>query len=93
MATTIRLLGGRYRLKPYEGKGQRCWQLYVGKRSAPDCYPTTLGQALRWVAEYELRNGDDGESELSEALDRYERICKALSDSAQSAASGVCAGD
>ena len=93
MATTIRLLGGRYRLKPYESNGCRCWELYIGKRTRADCYPSTLGQALRWVAEYELRNGDGVESELSEALDRYERICKSLSDSAQSAVSEYCAGD
>jgi hypothetical protein len=88
MATTIRLLGGRYRLKPYESNGCRCWELYIGGRTRPDCYPNTLGFALKWVAEYELRNGGDGVDDLKAALDRYESICESLADAAQSAFGG-----
>ena len=90
---TITLLGGRYRLKPYQTHGRRCWELYVGRRTGPECYPDSLGFALRWIAEYEIRNGSDDVADIGAALERYESICQSLADAAESALSGGSAGD
>lgn len=85
---TLVIRYGKYTLKPYSTQGKRCWELYITGRSKPECYPSTLGRALRWIAEYELRNGGDEDVTLSQALERYESVCAGLEDAAARASGG-----
>ena len=63
-----------WRLEPNQSNGQRCWCLYHGKATRAERFYDTLGRALRFVAEYALRNDDGGVVDVQEALDRYEAI-------------------
>ena len=67
-----------WRLEPYQTNGKRCWQLYHGKSNRPERFYDELGKALRFVAEYSLRNDEGGVADLIEALDRYERISERI---------------
>lgn len=63
-----------WRLEPYQTNGLRCWQLFQGKSTRAARYYDDLGHALRFVAEYELRNGGNEVGDLADALDRYEAV-------------------
>lgn len=63
-----------WRLEPNQSNGQRCWCLYHGRSTRAERFYDTLGRALRFVAEYALRNDEDGVADVQEALDRYEAI-------------------
>ncbi len=67
-----------WKLVPYATNGMRCWQVYRAKRSDAECYHSTLGAALRWCAEYSLRNDEEGTVDLDAALNRYEAICERI---------------
>jgi hypothetical protein len=76
---------GDWQLRPL-GKGSRCWAVYArsdgSKRGWREFgrYYDSLGGALRFCAEYELRNGEVGTAGLTDALDRYERIAQGIAD-------------
>lgn len=67
-----------WRLEPNQSNGQRCWCLYHGKATRAERFYDTLGRALRFVAEYALRNDEDGIGDVQAALDRYERIVERI---------------
>lgn len=75
---TIEVCG--WRLEPYQQSGRRCWQLFHGGARRAERYYDTLGGALRFVAEYALRNDEPGVCGLREALDRYEAIAGRIED-------------
>ena len=72
-----------WRLKPSETNGRRCWQLYHGKSTRPERFYDELGKALRFVAEWELRNGTDGTADVIEALGRYDAIAERIERAAR----------
>ena len=67
-----------WRMEPNQSNGRRCWSLYHGKSTRPERFYDTLGRALRFVAEYALRNDEEGECDLAAALDRYELIAERI---------------
>lgn len=72
---------GRWVLKPYQSNGQRCWQLFRKTESGkvptmPMCYPSTIGYAIEYAANYAARNDEGGTEDLKGALERYEAIIK-----------------
>lgn len=67
-----------WRLEPSQSNGKRCWCLYHGKSTRPERFYDTLGRALRFVAEYALRNDEDGVGDVVAALDRYEAIAERI---------------
>lgn len=70
-----------WRLEPSQSNGKRCWCLFHGKSRRPERFYDDLGKALRFVAEYELRNGEasDGEIlDIGKALGRYEAIAERI---------------
>ena len=73
---TIEVCG--WRLEPYQQSGRRCWQLFHGRSTRAERYYDTLGGALRFVAEYALRNDEPGVCDLREAIDRYELIAERI---------------
>jgi len=75
-----------WRLEPYQTNGRRCWQLYHGKSTRPERFYDDLGKALRFVAEYALRNDEQGVVDVTEAIDRYERIVERIEDAAKEVA-------
>lgn len=77
---TIEVCG--WRIEPYRTNGKRCWQLTRRGRKTPERYYDELGKALRFVAEYALRNGEDGVGDIADALDRYERIAERIEQAA-----------
>lgn len=77
---TIEVCG--WRIEPYRTNGKRCWQLTRHGRKTPERYYDELGKALRFVAEYALRNDEDGVGDIAEALDRYERIAERIEQAA-----------
>ena len=56
----------------------RCWCLYHGKKSRPERFYDDLGKALRFVAEWAMRNDEPGAMDVQAALDRYERIAERI---------------
>jgi len=75
-----------WRLEPYQMNGKRCWQVFRGKSNTAQRYYNELGKALRFVAEYALRNDEDGVEDIMSALDRYERIVERIEDAAKEVA-------
>lgn len=79
---------GHWQLRPL-GKGSRCWAVYVkrdtDKRGWREFgrYYDGVDKALRFCAEYDLRNDEEGTVGLNEALDRYERIAATFTDACQ----------
>lgn len=69
-----------WRIESNQSNGRRCWCLYHGKSTRPERFYATLGRALRFVAEYALRNGEEGVGDLAAALDRYEAIAGRIED-------------
>lgn len=67
-----------WRMEPSQSNGRRCWCLYHGKSARPERFYDTLGRALRFVAEYALRNDEEGVGDVSAALDRYEAIAERI---------------
>ena len=67
-----------WRIEPYQQNGKRCWQLFRGESRRAERYYDTLGAALRFVAEYALRNDEDGASDVVDALDRYDAIVRSI---------------
>lgn len=76
MQMTIEVCG--WRIGPYQNNGKRCWQLFRGASSTAQRYYEDLGKALRFVAEYALRNDEEGVADIAAALDRYEEIAASI---------------
>lgn len=73
---TIEVCG--WRIEPYGSNGKRCWQLTRAGRKTPERYYDDLGKALRFVAEWAMRNDEPGVMDVQAALDRYERIAERI---------------
>ena len=71
---------GRWRISPYQRYGSRCWMVKsdgVGYR-----YYDSLGDALRFTAEYDLRNECEGVGGIADALQAYQRLTERIENAA-----------
>lgn len=65
---------GDWRIAPYQGHGNRCWQVYHGKANRAMRFYDRLSDALIFCAEYDLRNKVEGTFDLRGALTEYDSI-------------------
>lgn len=73
---------GQWRLVPYQTNGARCWQVCFGNSRKAARYYDSLGDALRFTAEYDLRNECDGVGGIADALQAYERLTERIENAA-----------
>lgn len=73
-------------LSPYGQNGKRCWQVTRKGSKTPQRYYDELGKALRFVAEYALRNDEEGVGDVADALERYETIAERIERAAREVA-------
>lgn len=69
---------GDWRIAPYQGHGNRCWQVFHGKSGRAMRYYDRLSDALIFCAEYDLRNKVEGTFDLRGALIEYARIADTI---------------
>lgn len=66
---------GDWKLTAYQGDGHRCWAVSKNtKNSRPMRYYDSVGRAIEFCAEYDLRNKVQGTYDLADALIEYRRI-------------------
>ena len=73
---------GQWRLAPYQTNGARCWQVMRGKQQRGIRFYDNLGDALRFTAEYDLRNECEGVGGIADALQAYERLTERIENAA-----------
>lgn len=67
-----------WRIAAYQMNGRRCWQLFHGGSKTAERYYDNLGDALRFCAEYALRNDIEGTYDVMGAIREYEAICRRI---------------
>ncbi|WP_314944826.1 hypothetical protein [Olsenella uli] len=70
---------GDWRIEPYKPMDGRCWQVRHRVKGRdhfgdPMRYYDELGRALAFCAEWDLRNGIEGDYDLEGAVARYEGV-------------------
>lgn len=69
---------GEWRIAPYRLYGKRCWQVMPRKTKRGIRFYDNLGDALRFTAEYDLRNRVEGAGDIADAIREYERIAERI---------------
>lgn len=76
---------GDWRIEPYKTNGQRCWQVFHGKRTGALRYYSTLDAALIFCLEYDARNKVEGTYDLVGAIKEYWGVAQTIKDAAERA--------